>query len=223
MTAPEWYQAKMSQTGQQWGGFNLNWAVSLAGQVMDGLTSEPIPGALVEIVSGPLAFEKKRGILANDPDWTRKVERLDRTFSQTDGIYLFVNLPDGDYQLRVTAPTPSSRYGTLVIATTAATRNGAGGINLKPADVVLPPTALHGQVTDDLDQPLKGVKVQLRGDPKLVLTDSNGKYAFTHLIVSKPTLQISATKFKSHSQKIDDLKAGQDLEITTIKLEKEPG
>jgi hypothetical protein len=205
-------------SAQQWLPFELSWAVSIAGRVTDLVTGAPIPGARVEIVKGPPAFETKRRVLANDPDWERKAERLDRTFSQTDGIYLFVNLPTGLYRMRVTAPPPSSRYATVETGPVRvwATRDPKGRIKLDPADVALSPTRIHGQVTHAVTgQPVAGAKVRLRGDTHVVRTDAEGGYALTNLVASSPTLEVSAANFVTASQEVS-LEAGQDRSVDVV-------
>jgi hypothetical protein len=205
-------------SSQGWYPFELTWAVSIAGRVTDLVTGEPISGARVEIIKGPQAFETKRRILANDPGWEHQVERLDRTFSQTDGIYLFVNLPAGLYKMRVTGPPPSSRYATVEtpFIRVWATRDPEGRIKLDPADVALSPTRIHGQITRaDTGQPVAGARVRLRGDTKVVRSDPEGQYALANLIASSPTLEVSAADLVTASQALS-LEAGQDLNLDVV-------
>lgn len=205
-------------SAQQWLPFELTWAVSIAGRVTDGVTGAAIPGARVEIVKGPKTFETRRRILANDPAWERKKERLDRTFSQADGIYVLVNLPSGLYRLQVTAPAPSSRYATAETGFIRvwATRDPEGRIKLDPADVILSPTRIHGRVTRaDTGQPVAGARVRLRGDINVVRTDAEGGYALANLVASSPTLEVSAPSFEVASQKVT-LEAGQDQKVDVV-------
>jgi hypothetical protein len=205
-------------SAQQWLPFELSWTVSIAGRVTDSVTGTAIARARVEILKGPPAFETKRRILANDAGWEHKEERLDRTFSQVDGIYVLVNLPPGLYRLRVTAPPPTSRYASQEIGSVRvwATRDDEGRIKLDPADVALPPTRIHGQVTHAATgEPIDRAKVRLRGDTNVVRTDAQGGYALANLVASSPTLEVSAPGFKTASQKVS-LEAGQDQNVDVV-------
>jgi hypothetical protein len=205
-------------SSQGWYPFELTWAASIAGQVTDLVTGRPIAEARVEILKGPQAFETKRRILANDPGWEAKSERLDRAFSQTDGIYLFVNLPAGLYKMRVTGPPPSSRYATVEtpFVRVWATRDEAGRVKLDPADVALSPTRIHGQITRaDTGQPVEGARVRLRGDTNVVRSDPEGQYALDNLVASNPTLEVTAAKLITASQAVN-LEAGQDLSVDVV-------
>jgi hypothetical protein len=205
-------------SAQQWVPFELTWAASIAGQVTDGVTGAAISGARVQIVKGPKTFDAKRRILANDPGWERKKERLDQTFSQADGIYVLTNLPSGLYRLQVTAPAPSSRYATAEtpFIRVWATRDPEGRIKLDPANVVLSPTRIHGRVTRaDTGQPVEGARVRLRGDINVVRTDAEGGYALANLVASSPTLEVVAANLVTASQALS-LEAGQDLEVNVV-------
>jgi hypothetical protein len=89
--------------------------VSIAGAVQDRATRTRIGGARVEITEGPPAFQAMLAAQAADPAWQHRQERPDRTVSQSDGIFIFVDLPSGPYRLRVSAPEMGSRYGAVEV------------------------------------------------------------------------------------------------------------
>ena len=92
--------------------------VALAGTVQDKVSHLRIARALVEILSGPAAFQVMVQSQSADPMWFSRVERIDRTWSQADGIFTFLDLPEGDYGLRVSVvDLPQTDYrlrGSLV-------------------------------------------------------------------------------------------------------------
>jgi hypothetical protein len=205
-------------SAQQWLPFAMTLAVSIAGRVTDEVSGAAIAGATIEVVDGPPAFEKKRQTLANDPEWERKAERLDRTTSHSDGIFFLSKLPPGMYRLRVTPPPPSSRYETVETRQieVAETRDERGRIQLDPADVALSPTRIHGQVTrGDSGDAVVGARVRLVGDYRVVRTDSQGRYALTDLVASSPTLEVSAVQFKPVRREVS-LQAGQNLNVDVV-------
>jgi hypothetical protein len=190
-------------------------ALSIAGQVTDAVTGAPIPGARVAIVQGPAAFEAWRAILAGGPGWEQSPERLDLTSTRADGSYRFLDLPAGLYRLEGSAPHLGSRYGTTRTGSIRvwATRDAAGRIKLDPGDVALPPTRIHGRVTNQADgQPIAGAKVRLRGDSKVVLTGSDGGYVLAGLLQGTPTIQVSARNFTTATQAVS-LTSGQDQSV----------
>lgn len=93
-------------------------AVAIAGIVQDKVSQQRIARALVEILSGPPAFQAIVQTRAADSAWFNRTERIDRTWSQVDGIFYFTDLPPGDYRLRVSVvDLPQNDYrlrGSLV-------------------------------------------------------------------------------------------------------------
>ncbi len=220
-------------------GMHFHHTVALAGVVRDEVSQARIAHALVEIMSGPPKFRAKVQALAADPAWLRQPERIDRTWSQADGLFTFVDLPLGQYRLRVSvvdlAPTDFRLWGSLVttppddyrkrVAECAlGTRYGVVEIGpiqthahkkgqpvpVARADVALPPTRLHGVVTHQVtSDPIAGARVHLRGDTQVVVTTDDGLYELTRLVKGAPNLEVAAANFVTFVKKVE-LAAGQD-------------
>jgi hypothetical protein len=188
----------------------LRHAVAAAGRVLDAVTGKPLAGALVEITAGPPEFEQFRAILAQDPAWTRRRERPDRTHSRTDGIFVFLNLPPGEYRLRISyqpqaeglppVVRPAAGAGGYASSEVAATvfdgRDAAGRVRVDALEVKLAPTRLHGRVTRRSDsEAIVGAKVRLRGDYRTLTTDVDGRYEFTRLVATRLIVEASAPGF----------------------------
>lgn len=187
-------------------------AVSIVGTVTDALSHAPIVGALIEITAGPPAFEARRAALDADPALQQAAERPDRRLSRADGSYFFLDLPAGDYTLKVSAPRLGTRYGTASLAPVHMAEARDEGQRLAPVhvDAALPPTRIRGQVTrSDSGQPVAGAKVRLRGDNRVALTDGDGRYLLSDLVAGAPTVEVSAKHFAGAALPVD-LKAGQE-------------
>jgi hypothetical protein len=189
----------------------LRHVVSIAGAVRDKATSRPINGARVEITEYPEAFGALLAAKAANPAWTRRRERLDRVYSRADGLFCFVDLPAGRYRLNVSAPEMGTRYGVVKVENLEVqTDPGEGRVPVTPADVELPPTRIHGTVTDAVTgQPIPGARVRLLGDTVVVKTGDDGTYDLSQQIAGKPTLHVATPGYKPEARKLE-LAAGQE-------------
>lgn len=79
--------------------------VTIGGCVKDK-AEKPIAEATVSITAFPKEVEQKFTVAATAARITRPEtdEMPDRMFSRPDGIYFFLDLPDGEYTLKVTSP-----------------------------------------------------------------------------------------------------------------------
>lgn len=185
--------------------------VSIAGAVRDKATQRPIAGALVEIAEGPPTFRALLAAKAANPAWTRRRERLDRVYSRPDGVFCFTDLPAGHYRLKISAPALGTRYGVAEVGLYEVLPDpGAGQVPVARANVDLPPTRIHGTVTDAVTgKPIPGARVRLRGDTVVVRTGGDGTYDLSQQIAGEPTLQVTAPSYKPEARKLE-LAAGQE-------------
>ena len=193
-------------------------AVSVSGKVSDALSGFALAGAWVEIVTGPADFEDERATLSAAPGWDQMAQRIDRTFSQADGSYAFIDLPAGTYQLKVSLPQAGRRYGSLAINNVAVSgqRDSAGRVQIALADAALTPTQVQGSVTrQDNNQPIAGASIGLRGDTHSVLSDANGHYLLRDLDAVSPTVTAAAANFKPFSQAVN-LTPGAALNLNIV-------
>jgi len=162
-----------------------------------------LPGALVQILQGPTEFQANVATLSGAPGWETLTQRIDRTLSQVDGVYTFIDLPAGTYQLNFSLPQAGRRYGSLQVnnVSVATARDPAGRAQVSSADAALTPTQITGKVTrQDNNQPVTGARVSLQGDPAFVLTDAAGQYLISGIEAVKPTVAVTAANFKPFSQ-----------------------
>lgn len=192
-------------------GTRIRHVVSIAGAVRDQASSLRIGGALVEIVEGPPAFRALIAAQAADPAWAGRRERLDRVYSQADGIFCFVDLPPGAYRLRASAPDLGTRYGAAEAGPfQVQVPPGQGSVPVAQAEIALPPTRVHGVVSDAATgQPIPAARVHLLGDTAVVKTRDDGSYDLSCQVAGKPRLHAAAPRYQAVTRQIE-LAAGQE-------------
>lgn len=155
--------------------------VAIAGSVHDAITQQPIVGAKVEVIEPEL-----------------------QTLTREDGSFYFLDLPGGQYRLRVSTKTLGSRYETLENlpeVTVKESLEGGGALD-KSVSVLLSPTCFTGQVTAKSDDaPIVSAKISLRGSENNTLSDSTGQYTLT-VQAGRPTLMATAPGFQLKTRKI---------------------
>jgi hypothetical protein len=226
-------------------GSHFHHTVAIAGVVRDAVSQARIGRALIEIKRGPPKFRAMVQALDADPRWRSRTERLDRTWSQADGLFYFLDLPAGQYRLRVSlvdlssddprlrgslVTTPPDDYRARVNVRQLGTRYRPVEIGplrthahkrhkpvlIARADVALPPTRIHGTVTaNGSDEPVAGARVRLRGDTTVVLTGDDGSYELMPLVAGAPTVEVSAVNYKKASQAVT-LAPGQDCVVNFL-------
>jgi hypothetical protein len=75
--------------------------VAIGGRVVDE-NNNPVAGVLVTITSMPKGFKQsvEAAFDAVGAQWDDQEERQDRARSRLDGIYFFLDLPEGKYTLK---------------------------------------------------------------------------------------------------------------------------
>lgn len=190
--------------------------VAIAGKVVDGVSKAPLVHALVQIVvaTSPPAFQALvRGCEA-DPTWARRMVRIDRTVTGNDGLFYFLDLPPGNYELSVTAPQLGTRYG---LATTSALSVAAQPLEqpvmVAWTEIALPPTQIHGVVTHiGAGEPIIGANVHICGDTQVMQTMSDGTYRLSGLRKGHPMVEVLAAHFAPVRRQVE-LEAGQDQQV----------
>lgn len=175
--------------------------VALAGQVTDKQTGRTIDGAQIEVTSAPPEFTDwldNRRIQYGDR-WNSMVERPDRTRTEPDGHFHFIDLPDGEYTLTASLPGVGSRYGTAQLVVTVS-RDDKGNINMAQADIALPPTTIKGKISKQSAESVPMAEVRVKGSGERVFSNSKGEYLMAGLEKGKRTVLVSAQGFKEASQ-----------------------
>lgn len=145
----------------------------IAGTVKDS-DGLPVEGAKVELV------DKNGSTIAN-------------TTTDENGDYIFENIPDGDYDIKITAPDNKTK------GTGSATVTENGEVTQSTADVTLTDyhtkSDISGKVTDKNGNPVSGATVSLKDEDgktvATVTTDKNGDYIFKDIKDGKYTIEVT--------------------------------
>jgi hypothetical protein len=170
--------------------------VAIAGIVTNVQTQEKMRGVIVTIEDGPTEFLQWLNLHKKQfPDsWSRMTERPDKTMTSAEGLYYFLDLPDGQYTLQAQLPGAGSRYDSEEVTTTVS--HDGDRIVWTDADIQLPTTTLNGQVTftndDDEAEGILMAKVQLQGSGDSAFADQDGNYLLTAIEGGERTVVVSA-------------------------------
>jgi len=178
--------------------------VAIAGRVFNQ-AGKPVGGAEVVMQAVPPAF---KGILAlaalrYGSKWKSLPARPDRSITRDDGLFYFVDLPNGKYTLRASLSASGKRFGTVDKSVTVA-RDAKGNIKTVFVEISLPATALKGIITrHDGGTGIPMAEVRIRGSGERVYSDSQGRYELPAIEPGKRTLLVFAQGYRKLSQVVE--------------------
>src|ERR1700690_791643 len=178
--------------------------VAIAGRVLDASTGKPVADAAVSFNKMPAAFETKLAIasLSYGDRWNSMLARPDRTRTREDGLFYFLDLPDGEYSLSASIPSYGKRYGTEEQPATVS-RDKKGNIKIAFVTLRLQPTAVKGKIPGPSHK--TGVmlaEVRVKGSGERTFTDAQGQYNVAGIEPGKRVLQVAAQGYRAQSQQV---------------------
>jgi hypothetical protein len=178
--------------------------VAIAGRVIDGGTAKPITDAVVLLSKMPAVFEQKIAMssLVYGKRWKAMQQRLDRTRSREDGLFYFLDLPDGIYNLSASIPSYGNRYGNAQ-QPAVVSRNKKGEGKITFVNLTLPPTAVSGKITSPGHK--TGVvlaEVRVKGSGERTFSNEEGQYTVAGIEPGKRVLLVSAQGYRPQSQPV---------------------
>jgi len=215
--------------------FDLRWSVahhrvSLWGKVTDAVTQKPIVGAEVTLTKMPASFEERLKRLAQyaGSEWASRIQRPDQTRTRFDGLYYFLDLPDGEYGISAVLPNCGKRYGeaTQKKKVSRDDENQSGQDRLKNMwlGLALQPTAIRGRIADSAKK--TGVvmaEVRLKGSGERAFSGARGEFTLGPIEASEKaerTLECFAQGYqRKEKTRILLAKPGQLLDLGDINLE----
>jgi hypothetical protein len=191
--------------------------VALAGQVIDAITEKVIASAIISLTKTPPAFKRRLGLYATQfgASWKVMAERPDRTRSRVDGLFYFLDLPNGDYELNISAPSFGKRYGSVGQKVKVA-RDANGTYQLTWAIVSLPPTTIEGCISSKKTN-ISFAQVRVQGSGESAYSDDAGRYTITGVEPGKRTVLASAQGYKPVTQPVTIAKPG-DVQTVNFNL-----
>lgn len=183
--------------------------VALAGCVLDGESSQPLPDVRVELVSAPAAFLSHLAGQARQhgAGWEALGERHDRAHTNARGRFTFMDLPSGAYALAATLPSAGSRYG-VATANAAVVRSQNDDIELQFVELLLPATTVVGTVVDAQFRPVALASVLTADGSEHTFTDMEGRYALHAIEVGRRRVVVRAARFEPVEQVAELAEAG---------------
>lgn len=184
--------------------------VAIAGTTSDEISKQPIADAVVELLGQNLHIQMSENGSFYLIDQQTGLVKLPTLLSKIqNGLFYFMDLPNGEYTLKVSAPKLEKRYERVQEKVTVP--------NLQ-ANVQLSPTRLVGQVKrSDNNEPIAKALVKLGGSEYQTLTNDKGEYILLGIVASKPTVQVSHPKFEQSSQEVKLIAGIEHIENFSLK------
>lgn len=203
--------------------------VAIAGQVVDAQTEAPLRDVLVFIADAPPVFQEMLALKAMQfgNRWERLEKRPDRMRTSAEGLFYFMDLPDGDYTLSVTWPDKGNRYGSATADTTI-TRDNGGNISYVFQKILLAPTTIKGHITELIasppnppqPSPVVLAEVYLKGSGERVFSDVDGFFTLIGVETGSRTLIVNSKRHRLVTRPIVLVTAGEekreDFDLTPL-------
>lgn len=189
--------------------------VAVAGWVTDAQTAKPIQGGEVTIGGMPPAFSRKL-------QYAPKTQRPDQAYTREDGLFYFLDLPNGDYIFKISAPNSGKRYASAEAKATVA-RDGQGNLKMVTVKAALHPTTVKGKVTGP--NHTTGVvlaEVRIKGSGEQTYSDARGEFVLSAIEPGTRTIQVFAQGYRPASHVVKLAQPGA-LETVNVPLIREGG
>lgn len=157
--------------------------VAVHGSVVDAKTRRPIPSALIGITG------EKSGVKL-------------QTRTNHEGLYYFLDVPDGRYKLDVTVPAQGARSG-VETQRVRVSRDAEGNVQRVKADVAINMTAVVGKVLSGSAR--EGVwlaEVSVKGSGERTFTNRKGEYSLWGIEPGKRRIEAVAPGLKSETKQV---------------------
>lgn len=147
------------------------------------------------------------------------------TKTAADGLFCFLNLPEGDYTLIASMPKSTRRYGVSQTQNVTVSHNDEGDIAISVADITLPSTSIIGKISSTIeasDEPIMLAEVKIKGSHDSTYSNSKGEYILSGLEASvrERTVIVQAQGYQDTQRTIALSEPGEqktlDFELTPL-------
>ncbi len=178
--------------------------VAIAGRVIDAGAKKPLRGAVVNIVEMPHAMKRQLSTksMQYGARWGDLAERPDRTRSAADGVFYFLDLPDGKYTLAASVARFGKRYGAARGSATVS-RDAQGNVKMAFLEIGLKPTTVQGKVTGAGHK--AGVlmaEVRVKGSGERAFSDGQGEYVLAGVEPGQRTILVAAQGYRTAAKPV---------------------
>jgi len=191
--------------------------VAIVGRVTDALTRRPMGGAVVTIVKMPAAAKSRLAMksIQFGARWKSMAERLDRTRTAEDGLFYFLDLPNGKYTILASIERFGKRYGSSE-GTVTVSRDATGKMQIDALEISLPSTTVRGKVTGpELTDGVSMAEVRVRGSGERAFSDRQGKYVLAGVEPGERTLVVTARGYAPATTKVT---VGKPGDVATLDI-----
>jgi hypothetical protein len=198
--------------------------VAVAGWLTEAETAKPIAGARVTITAMAPVFAQKLKLaaLSYGNRWATLTERPDRTQTREDGLFYFLDLPNGKYKFQASATGSGKRYASAE-ETATVTRDSQGNLKMTIVKLSLRPTTVKGKVTAANQKVgVAMAEVRIKGSGEKTFSDAQGQFILTAIEPGTRTVQVFARGYKPKSQVVELPEAGA-MESVNVVLAREVG
>jgi hypothetical protein len=188
--------------------------VAIAGWVLDGATRKPIAGASVAITEMPAALEQRLAVARSAyVNWDQMTERPDKRRTRKDGLFYFLDLPEGGYTVTAVLPKPDGRHGVGQVECQV-TRNEKGKPKVAFVTLTVPATSVNGKIVGSGHKNgIAMAQVRVKGSGERAFTDAQGQYAVNGLEAGNRVLTVSAQGYQPASESVILSKPGASKTI----------
>jgi hypothetical protein len=213
--------------------------VAIAGKLTDAGTGKPVSGAMVSMTDMPAAFRRllQARAMQHGNAWSAMAERPDKARTAPDGIFYFLDLPDGDYTLSASAASMGKRYG-IAQANTTVSRAKNGDYKRVFLDLALQATTVRGKIIGPNHKTgVAMAEVRVKGSGERTFSDVKGEYVLAGIEpielktssspgagprITKRTIVVFAQGYRPASKQVAINEAGA-LETLNFELGREAG
>jgi hypothetical protein len=138
-----------------------------------------------------------------------------QTVTRGNGLFYFLDLPDGTYEVRAFLPGSGTRRGAAK-KQVKVSRDDQGNIRMEFLDLPLTATSIRGTVNGPGKDRVMLAQVRLKGSGEQTFTDRDGRFFFSEVEAGNRTVQVVAQGYKPASKVVRVSSAGTEHHVDFV-------